>query len=183
MRRRRVRTALIAWLTVLAFAWTAAAEVPDAVAVALTAGDADVLVTDAHGVIVGVGRVVAGASFELHVLEGFVGPARLTLLRRDGTTEAFEVVVGDQVLVLGLDLLELLAARFEAFTVEVGGVAYHEAGRGRRDAGGVAGDGPRPADPPRPAGPPAGTPAELPGAPGQAGGPGSSPSSGPEGGP
>jgi len=179
MRRRRVRTALITWLTALAFAWAVAAEVPDAVAVALTAGDADVLVTDARGVIVGVGRVVAGASFELRVLEGFVGPARLTLLRPDGTTEVFEVMVGDHVLVHGLDLLDLIAERVEAFTIEVGGVTYHEAERRGPDAGGAAREGRRPAEPPRPADSP--SPADPPGPPGSPGSPGGSPPRGPEG--
>jgi hypothetical protein len=179
MRRRRVRTAFIAWLTVLAFAWTAAAEVPDAVANALAAGDADVLVTDARGVIVGVGRLVAGASFELRVLEGFVGPARLTLLRPDGTTEVLEVMVGHHVLVHGLDLVDLLAERFETFIVEVGGVTYHEAERRGPDAGDAAGEGPRNAEPPSPADSP--SPADPPRPPGSPGSPGASPPRGPEG--
>lgn len=183
MRRRRVRTALFAWVTTVVLAWAAAADAPEAVAAALTAGDADVLVTDARGVIVGVGRVVAGASFELRVLDGFVGSARLTLLRPDGATEALEIVVDDSVLVHGLDLLELLADGFEAFTVEVGGVAYHEAERRRTAAGESAADGPRPGPGPAdPSGPPERPgPPDGPGGPNSPGGPGDSPPRGSEG--
>lgn len=193
MRRRRVRTALLAWATALCLAWAAAADAPEAVAAALTAGDADLLVTDARGIIVGVGRVVAGASFELHLLEDFVGPARLTLLRPDGATAALDVVVGERVVIDGYDLLELLAERVEAFTVEVGGVAYHEAERGEADGGAGDGPGPGPGAPPAPgeaSGPPdetPGPPDETPGppddprGPGLPGGPGTSPPRGPEG--
>jgi hypothetical protein len=163
MRRRRVLTALLAWLTAIALMGAAAAEAPEAVVTALTAGDADVLVTDARGVIVGVGRIVAGASFELRLLQDFVGPARLTLLRPDGRTDALEVVVGEGVLVDGFDLLALLTERIVAFTLEVGGVTYHEAERRGADAGPTVGDAPGrgPASPQVP-----------PEAPGQAGTPG-----------
>ncbi|MBW6457353.1 MAG: hypothetical protein K0A98_15835, partial [Trueperaceae bacterium] len=167
MRRRRVRTALLAWATAICLAWAAAADAPEAVAATLTAGDAGVIVTDARGVIVGVGRVVAGASFELHLLEGFVGPARLTLLRPDGATATLEVVVAEGVLVAGFDLLVLLTDRVETFTVEVGGVAYHEAER--READASAGDGPGQGA----GGPPAlgEAPGETPGPPDEASGP------------
>lgn len=193
MRRRRVRTALLAWVTALCLAWAAAADAPEAVATALTAGDADLLVTDARGVIVGVGRVVAGASFELHLLESFVGPARLTVLHPDGATAALDVVVGERVVIDGFDLLELLAERVEAFTVEVGGVAYHEAERREADAGAGDRSGQGPGAPPAPgeaSGPPdetPGPPDETPGppddprGPGSPGGPGTSPPRGPEG--
>ena len=162
--------------------WAAASGAPDASATALTAGDADVLVTDARGVIVGVGRVVAGASFELRFLEGFSGPARLTLLRPDGTTEALDVVVDGRVLVEGFDLLELLEDRVEAFVVEVNGVAVRQAERretdgdvaegggseraGPSDPGGAPGTPSAPGGPPEdvPAGPdPGGPPASAPG--------------------
>ena len=193
MRRRRVRTALLAWATALCLAWAAAADAPEVIATTLTAGDADVLVTDARGVIVGVGRVVAGASFELQLLEGFVGPARLTLLRPDGATEALDVVVGERVVIDGLDLLDLLADRVGAFTVEVGGVAYHEAGRPAADAGVDDERGHGPGGPPAPdeasgpldeaSGPPdeASGPPDEPRGPGSPGGPGDSPPRGSEG--
>ncbi len=171
MRRRRVLVVFLAWLTAIALAGAAAAEAPEAVVAALTAGDADVLVTDARGVIVGVGRVVAGASFELRLLEDFVGAARLTLLRPDGRTDALEVVVGEGVLVDGFDLLELLTDRVEAFTVEVGGVAYHEAERRGTDGGPTVGDAPGqgPAGPQRP--PDAPGPGDAPGGREDPGGP------------
>jgi hypothetical protein len=152
------------WLTALVLSWAAAADAPEAVAARLIGVDGDVIVTDARGVIVGVGRVVAGASFELRVLEGFVGPARLTVLRPDGATEVLDVLVDGRVLVEGFDLLELLAERVEAFTVEVGGVAYRAAERRGTDAGAAAGGGPRPAEPPGNAGPPG--PPDAPGVPG-----------------
>lgn len=160
---------------VLALSCALAADAPEVVAARLTAGNGDVIVTDARGVIVGVGRVVAGASFELRVLEGFVGAARLTLLRPDGTTEALDVVIDGRVLVEGFDLLELLEARVEAFTVEVGGVAYHQAERRESVSGAGAGEGPGPG-PGEPARPP-----EAPGQPGSPGGPGSPGPRGPEG--
>ena len=171
MRRRRVLTALLAWLTAIALAAAAAAGPPEAVVAALTAGDADVLVTDARGVIVGVGRVVAGASFELRLLEDFVGAARLTLLRPDGRTDALEVVVGEGVLVDGFDLLELLTDRIAAFTVEVAGVTYHEAEWRGADAGPTVGDAPGqgPAGPQAP--PNAPGPRDEPGGPDEPGAP------------
>lgn len=177
MRRRRVRTALFAWATALCLAWAAAADPPEAVAERLTAADGDVIVTDARGVIVAVGRVVAGSSFELRVLEGFVGPARLTLLHPDGATEALDVVIDDRVMVEGVDLLELLDTWGQAYEIEVDGVAYHEAERRDDDAGPGAGaaNGPgrTPVDPP---GPP-----EAPGPPESPGGPASPGPRGPEG--
>jgi hypothetical protein len=200
MRLRRARALVLVWAVGTVLAWAAAADAPEAVAAALTAGDADVLVTDARGVIVGVGRVVAGASFELHLLEDFVGPARLTLLHPDGATAALDVVVGERVVIDGLDLLELLADRVRAFTVEVGGVAYHETERRDADAGAGDGPGTGPGGPPAP-GEGSGPPGEAPGppdegsgppgegsgppddprGPGSPGGPGDSPPRGPEG--
>jgi hypothetical protein len=182
MRRRRALRSLLAWLTVLVLAWAGATEAPEAVSARLTGGDGDIIVTDARGVIVGVGRVVAGASFELRLLDGFVGPARLTLLRPDGATEVLDVVVDGDLRVEGFDLLALLVDRVEVYTVEVAGVAYHAAASRGTDAGAVAGDGPRPAETAGNAGTPgnAETPgnAGSPGPPDAPGGPGSSPTRG-----
>ncbi len=150
MRRRHVRSVLLAWLAALALVWAAAADGPAAGAVALVGGDGDIIVTDARGVIVGVGRVVAGALFELRLLAGFAGSARLTLLRPDGTTSVLEVVIDGRVRVEGLDLLELLAERVGAFTVEVGGVAHHAAERAGAGSAGAAGANRSTDEPPSP---------------------------------
>jgi hypothetical protein len=185
MRNRHVNTRILAWLTVLALTWAAAADAPEAVVVRLTGMDGDVIVTDVGGVIVGVGRVVAGEAFELRFLEGFVGPARLTLLRKDGATEALDVVVNGHVLVEGFDLLELLGDRVEAFTVEVGGVTYRAAERRGAERGASEAEGSRPVEPPgnaRSPGPPGS--GGDPGSgrdPGSPGGPGASPPRDPEG--
>ena len=172
---------VFAWLTVVAVSWAAAADAPEAVATRLVSWDGDVIVTDARGVIVGVGRVVAGSSFELQVLEGFVGPARLTLLRRDGATEALAVVVNGHVLVEGFDLLELIGDRVEAFTVEVGGVTYRAAERRGAERGATEAEGSRPAEPPGNPGSPG--PPGFVGDPGSGGGPGSARDPGSPGGP
>jgi hypothetical protein len=88
-------------------------------------------------------------------------------LRPDGATEALDVVVGGGVLVEGFDLLELIADRVVAFTVEVGGVTYRAAERRGADAGPSHGaDAPRPAEPPGNAGSPG--PPGFPGDPGSA---------------
>lgn len=157
----------------MALAWAVAADAPETVAARLVGGVGDVIVTDARGVIVGVGRIVAGVSFELRFLDDFVGPARLTLLRSDGSAEALDVVVDGRVMVEGLDLLELLDERLDAFTVEVGGVE-HQAGERRAGGSGAAGGGgQRPDAPPGNAG--------SPGPPAAPGGPGSLPPRGPAG--
>jgi len=173
MRSRHMCAGMFVWIMVLTSSWAAAGDAQDAMAARLTAGDAHIIVTDARGVIVGVGRVVAGAGFELRFLDGFAGPARLTLLRPDGATEVLDIVVDVRLRIEGLDLLELLAERVEAFIVEVGGVAYHAAERARTGAGDEAGEGPRHAEPPRPT--------ETPGPPGSPGHPGSSPPRGSDG--
>jgi len=147
MRQVRPLWGMLAWLTVLVLSCALAADAPEAIAARLTDGDGDLLVTDAGGVIVGVGRVVAGASFELRILEGFVGPARLTLLRPDGATEVLDVVVNGRILVEGLNLLELLEEWVEAFTVEVNGVAVKRAERRGAEDDGAQGEGPGPGEP------------------------------------
>lgn len=174
MRSARFSLRMLAWIVVLALSCALAADAPEVVAARLTATDGDVIVTDARGVIVGVGRVVSGASFELRILEGFVGPARLTLLHPDGTTEALDVVIDGRVVVEGFDLLELLDERVEAFTIEVNGVAVSRAERRGAEDDGTQGDGPGPGEPSGPAETP-----ETPGSPG--GGPNPPGPRGPEG--
>jgi hypothetical protein len=108
-----------------------------AAALAFTS-DADILVTDGRGVIVGVGRMTMGVSFELRLLGGFSGPARLTMLHVDGRTETLDIVVGDGISHGELDLLELIRDRFDVVTIELGGAPWPPIGGG---AGGAAGEG------------------------------------------
>jgi hypothetical protein len=107
-----------------------------AAALAFTS-DADILVTDGRGVIVGVGRMTMGVSFELRLLGGFSGPARLTMLHVDGRTETLDIVVGDGISHGELNLLELIRDRFDVVTIELGGAPWPPFGGG---AGGAAAD-------------------------------------------
>lgn len=113
--------------------------------------NADVIVTDDQGVIVGVGWVADGARFELRLLVDFAGPARLIWLSPDGAVETVDVVVGDGVVTVdGVDLRELLprgfvdvAFRFER-VLDAGPNPPADAGRGngrgRGPPDGVPGD-------------------------------------------
>lgn len=75
--------------------------------------DAEVLVTDAGSRIVGVGRVVAGTTFDLVLVDGFAGPAVVTWLTPDGGVRTTEVVVlGGVVWVDDADLTSLLPEAF-----------------------------------------------------------------------
>jgi hypothetical protein len=103
--------------------------VSTAAAIAFTS-DADILVTDGRGVIVGVGRSTVGVSFELRLMAGFSGPARLTMLYVDGRTETLDIVVGDGIRHGELDLLELILDRFGVVSIELGGAPWPPSGRG-----------------------------------------------------
>ena len=96
------------------------------------ARNAEVLVTDARGVVVGVGRLTTGGPgegdafaagigevprLELRLLIGFTGPARLTLLASDGSAVTVEVVVGERVSIDGVDLFDLFAGRLAAVSI------------------------------------------------------------------
>lgn len=181
----------LAILAIAGAAWAGADEpvaVPDAqttaerlaVASAAFDRDADLLVLDDRGVIVGVGRAQAGATFELRLLLGFAGPARLALLYRDGSAAWLDVVVGDRVLVADVDLPTLLAGRFGEVAVRrelaaaAGGGAAGPASpagtagpaEGAASAPGTAGDAPvrgGPGEGPPPAAGPGDGPGESPG--------------------
>ena len=88
---------LLAWLP------AAALELPD---------EADLLVTDPSGLIVGVGRIAADTGFVLDLLAGYAGPGLLTLVTPDGATSTIEIVIGEGVMVEDVDLLEALEGRF-----------------------------------------------------------------------
>jgi hypothetical protein len=113
------------------------------------ASDADILVTDPRGVIVGVGRLEVGASFELRLLAGFRGPAQLTLLHRDGSTETLAIWVDVSITYEGRDLLDLILGRFDVFTVELDGVPWPDPGR-RADHGAETSEGDALPEPPVP---------------------------------
>jgi hypothetical protein len=100
---------LVVIATAMAFA--SALEVP---------ADAEVLVTDAGSRIVGVGRVVAGTSFELVLVEGFAGPAVVVWLTPDGGVRTTAVVVADgAVWIDDEELTSLLPAAFVAVRVRL----------------------------------------------------------------
>jgi hypothetical protein len=78
--------------------------------------NADVFLTSERGTIVGVGRIAEGRAFELRILQGFSGPARLTLVA-PGDVSVREVVVrgrdpqlpdGDLLLLDGTSVLAAL---------------------------------------------------------------------------
>jgi hypothetical protein len=54
--------------------------------------DAEIFLTTEVGTIVGVGTTTGGGAFEIRILEGFSGPARLTLVA-PGAVSVFDVVV------------------------------------------------------------------------------------------
>lgn len=134
--------------------------------VATLPADADLMITEARGVIVGVGRIVEGTSFELALLAGFEGPGLLTVLLGDGSTSTLQVVVAAGVVWIGdVDLLELLPATVERVAVRFDRVPGAPRGPAFEVPG--VGGGP-PAEPPawgRPDEPPAGPPADPPGPP------------------
>ena len=96
---------LLAWLTAFAL------ELPD---------EAELLVTDPSGLIVGVGRIAADTGFVLDLLAGYVGPGLLTVVTPDGATSTIEIVIDERVVVDAsdrLDLLELLEGRFALYAI------------------------------------------------------------------
>jgi hypothetical protein len=115
--------------------------------------DADFIVTDAHGVIVALGRSVGGTAVAMEVWSGFEGPAQLTLFLPDGTTRGVEVAIeGGVVTVAGVDLRALLARVFQdvalRFVAEPGvGADVASSVSDDASAGGAQGIGPD-GDPP-----------------------------------
>jgi hypothetical protein len=132
--------------------------------------DAEVLVTDAGSRIVGIGRVVAGASFELVLVDGFAGPAVVVWLSPDGGIRTTEVVVEDGVVwVDGEELTSVLPEAFATvrvwFATELGDAWPPGVGQGPPAAVPGRGQGrgpPAGADPPGPPGTPPGRPDEGP---------------------
>ena len=99
--------------------------------------DADVFVIDRTGIIVGIGKMVAGEVFELQLMAGFDGFAELTIV-----TPAGDVVVRDVVVMGGVVFLDLVdiavmarEAGFGAVHVSAVELAADEADSGPRDAG------------------------------------------------
>ncbi|MFO8149626.1 MAG: hypothetical protein R6T93_04990 [Trueperaceae bacterium] len=75
----------IVWL--IALTWSAAVA-----SSSLFPPDAEVFLTVERGTIVGVGKITGGSVFEIQILQGFSGPARLTLVA-PGEVSVFDVVV------------------------------------------------------------------------------------------
>ncbi len=76
-------------------------------------GDADILITDGRGVIVGIGETHDGTTFRLTLVEGFSGAATLTFVLDDGSFEELEVtIVEGGVSIDGRPLGDLLADSF-----------------------------------------------------------------------
>ncbi len=105
----RLRTVFATVIVVLAASLAHAFEFPS---------DAEFIVTDAQGVIVAIGRTVAGTAASVEVWSGFEGPARLTVFLGDGRTRAVDVAIGDgAVTIEGIDLRVLLAEDFATVAV------------------------------------------------------------------
>ena len=104
---RRVLLALI--LIVSPFVATASegpveAEIPT---------DANILITDGRGVIVGVGEAHEGTTFRLALVEGFSGAATLIFVLDDGSFQEVEVVIDEGGVSIGdRRLTDLVASRF-----------------------------------------------------------------------
>ena len=104
---RRVLLALI--LIVSPFVATASegpveAEIPT---------DANILITDGRGVIVGVGEAHEGTTFRLALVEGFSGAATLIFVLDDGSFQEIEVVIDEGGVSIGdRRLTDLVASRF-----------------------------------------------------------------------
>lgn len=71
---------------------TAASAFPPDTAASVFPPDADVFLTSERGTIVGVGRITEGRTFEIRILQGFSGPARLTLVA-PGEVSVVDIVV------------------------------------------------------------------------------------------
>jgi len=87
--------------------------------------DAEVILADEAGVIVGVGRFIDGATFELDLLVGSGGPAVMVVLLADGTTLAIDVEVRPTGIAIdGVDLIDLLVeGGFERAVIRLDGQA------------------------------------------------------------
>jgi hypothetical protein len=94
---------LIALLIAAALSLAAAVSLPS---------DATMFVTDGDGTIVGIGRTVSGETFELELLIGFEGFARLTVVTPAGEVVSFEVLIAGGVAYV--DLVDLGALALEA---------------------------------------------------------------------
>jgi len=73
--------------------------------------DATLFVTDTSGTIVGVGRLVAGETFEIDLAVGFGGAVMLTFVGPDGAVVVVGAVVDDGVVLLDLVDIAVLAAQ------------------------------------------------------------------------
>jgi hypothetical protein len=157
---RRAWRGTIALLVGITAAFASALEVPS---------DAELFVTDEGSRIVGIGRVVAGTSFELVLEDGFAGPAVVVWLSLDGGVRTTEVVVADGVVwVDGEELTSVLPETFVEVHVrlakELGDAWTPGVGQGPpADVPGLAkGREPPRADPPGPPGAPPGLPDDGP---------------------
>jgi len=82
---------LIATCLILALAFAGAWTMPS---------DAQVVLTAEDGTIVGVGQAFGGSLFELELLAGFEGPARLLIVQLTGDALLFDAVVRDGVVLV-----------------------------------------------------------------------------------
>ena len=104
---RRVLLALI--LIVSPFVATAS----DGLVEAEIPTDANILITDGRGVIVGVGEAHEGTTFRLALVEGFSGAATLIFVLDDGSFQEIEVVIDEGGVSIGdRRLTDLVASRF-----------------------------------------------------------------------
>jgi hypothetical protein len=101
---------LIALVVVLWMSLAAALELPR---------DATLFVTDAAGTIVGVGRLVAGETFEIDLAPGFAGVAVLTFVGADGGVVVAAAVVEGGVVLIDRRDIALLARQAGFRTVRV----------------------------------------------------------------
>jgi hypothetical protein len=112
-REGRVRPWIV-WI--IALTWSLAVASPLAMPT-----NADVFLTTERGTIVGVGRISEGRAFEIRILQGFSGPARLTLVA-PGDVSVVDVVVRGRDLQLPDGDLLLLDGTSVLASLRMGGV-------------------------------------------------------------
>ena len=144
---RRVLLALI--LMVSPFVATAS----DAPVATRIPADADILITDGRGVIVGVGEADAGTTFRLSLVDGFSGAATLIFVLDDGSFQEIEVVIDEGGVSIGDRRLGDLVA--DAFADVAIGPERSRSGRPGEAIGADEAGDPEPVAVPPVAGPPA----------------------------
>lgn len=149
------RLVLLALIVILSPFVATASDGPVAIEIP---ADADILITDGRGVIVGAGAADGGATFRLALVEGFSGAATLIFVLDDGSFQEVEVTIDEGGVSIGERRLgDLVAGSFANVAIGRETPGSRPSGEASRPA--AAGDHAPDAVPPV-GSPPAGAPAE-----------------------